>query len=178
MFICCQFVLSLHIGLHLSSSLYVYPSPLATVHTSIICYVYVDVKSVTSPAIPSLYIDPSALHFVCLSPPAPGSYHMNPYLYRDNVEDQNYSSRNIPSTAYTAESAYYRTRSTSTPNKYSVKGSSVPRDFQEREGGRERERGPEESGRDYLQDSGGGYAPDSAESTDADTYDMKVGFLH
>ena len=96
---------------------------------------------------------------------------MNPYLYQDNVEDQNYSSRKIPSTAYTAESAYYRTRSASTPTKYSVKGNGIPR---ERESGRERERGKEERGRDYLQDSGGGYAPDSAESTDADAYDMKV----
>lgn len=99
---------------------------------------------------------------------------MNPYLYQDNVEDQNYSSRNIPSTAYTAKSAYYRTRSATTPAKYSVKGNGIPRDYQEREGGRERERVKEDRGRDYLQDSGGGYAPDSAESTDADAYDMKV----
>ncbi len=89
------------------------------------------------------------------------------YRYQDKVEDHQ---RKLPVSAYNSESGYYRSRSASTPAKYAVKGGVAPR---------EGTRGQEERREDYLQDSGGGYAPDSAESTDADTmYDSQVSHIH
>ena len=86
--------------------------------------------------------------------------------YQDKVEDH---VRTVPANAYSAKpNSYYRTRSASTPGKYAVKGGVVPREYPE-------VRGPGEHRGDYLQDSGGGYAPDSADSTDADMmYDSQV----
>ena len=91
---------------------------------------------------------------------------MTRYHYQDDkVEDHQ---RNQPTSAYTSsEPGYYRSRSASTPARYAVKGGVTPRE------GR-----TEEQQVDYLQDSGGGYAPDSAESTDADNmYDSQVSSL-
>ncbi len=92
----------------------------------------------------------------------PDGYPVTRYHYHeDKVEDHQ---RKQPASAYSSsEPGYYRSRSASTPAKYAVKGGVAPRE------------GTEEQRGDYMQDSGGGYAPDSAESTDADNmYDSQV----
>ena len=102
--------------------------------------------------------------FVCFS--ANDSYHGVPSYHYSSVSQPQRHDRSYPVDPSTGYEQVYFKRGRTDPSSYIP---SDNRSYRRPEVERERERE-----RDYLQDSGGGYALDSAESTDFDPYEMQV----